>query len=84
MNWSKYQCKKTSQAQNRYLDILVDLNRQGVNILFVLSFENYDGRKSYKRYYLRTVEIKYCNVVTDGKNFFSQAINNDLKTLDID
>ena len=31
-------------------------------------------------YYLPKVEIKDCNVVTDGRNFFDQAINSMNKT----
>ena len=38
-NWNKYHSKKSIQAQNRYL--------QGVNRLFVLSFEGDDDRKIY-------------------------------------
>ena len=49
INWNKYQSKKTSQVQNRYLDVLSDLGFQGVNRVFVLSFESGNGRKSYKQ-----------------------------------
>ena len=53
-----------------------------MNRLFVLSFENTNGRKSYKRYYLSPVEIKNCNVMTDGGNFFDQPVKNNLRTYD--
>ena len=33
--WNKYQSKITTQAQNRYLDFLIDPSLQGVNRLFV-------------------------------------------------
>ena len=46
----------------------------------VLSFENEDNRKSHSIYYLPKVEIKDYNVMTDGKNFFDQPINSDIKT----
>ena len=46
----------------------------------VLSFENEDNRKSHSTYYLPKVEIKDYNVMTDGKNFFDQPINSDIKT----
>ena len=55
---------------------------QGINRLFVLSFKNYDGRKSYKQYYLPTLKIKDYNVVIDGRNSFNHPIKNDLKTYD--
>ena len=43
INWNKYQSKKSTKAQNRYLDFLISPSFQGVNRLFVLSFENEDG-----------------------------------------
>ena len=46
----------------------------------VLSFENEDNKKSHSTYYLPKVEIKDYNVMTDGKNFFDQPINSDIKT----
>ena len=82
INWNKYQYKKTPKAQNRYLDILLDPSFQDVNRLFVLSFKDDDGRKSYRQYYLPTLEIKDYNVVIDGRNFFDKPIRNNLKTYD--
>ena len=35
INWNKYQSKKTSQAENRYLVVSIDSSFQGVNRLFV-------------------------------------------------
>ena len=55
-------------------------NFQGVNRLFVLSFENDVHRKSYKRYFFPTVEIKDYNVMIDEKKFFDQPVKNDLRT----
>ena len=83
INWNKYHSKNSSQAQNRYLNVLIDPRFQRVNRLFVLSFEDDDDRKSYKQYYLPTVELKDYNVVIDGRNFFNQPIKNDLKTYNI-
>ena len=40
INWNKYQSKVTQQAQNRYLDFLIDPSFQEVNRLFVLIFED--------------------------------------------
>ena len=50
--------------------------------LFILSFKDENGRESYRQYYLRTVEIKDYNVMIDGRNFFKQTINNDLRAYD--
>ena len=38
INRNKFQSKEAIQAQNQYLDFLIDPSLQGVNRLFVLSF----------------------------------------------
>ena len=43
INWNKYQSKVTIQKLSQYLSYLIDPNFQGVNRLFVLSFENNTG-----------------------------------------
>ena len=58
---------------------LVDPNFQGVNRLFVLSFENEDDERSHSNYYLPNIDVKKYNVMTDGKNFFFQPINHDFE-----
>ena len=57
---NKYQSKLSTQAQKNYIDYLIDPRFQGLNRVFVLSFENsikedtqdiifqnYDGWKKY-------------------------------------
>ena len=66
INWNKYHSKVSTEKQNQYLDFLIDPSFQGVNGLFVLTFENEGQRRSYKRYYLPTVELKNYNVMIDG------------------
>ena len=61
--------------------MFVDARFQGVNRLFVLSFEDVDGRESYKQCYFPTVEIKDY-VMIDGRNLFDQPTKNHLKTYD--
>ena len=61
-------------AQNRYLNNLINPSFQGVNGLFVLSFENENDRTSHSTYSPK-VEIKDSNVMIDGKNLFDQPIN---------
>ena len=74
INWNKYLAKTTNQAWNRYLDYLIDPSFHGVKRPFVLSFKDDDGRESDKQYYLPAVEIKYYNVMIEGRNFFDQPI----------
>ena len=45
INWNKYQ---STESLNEYLNYLIDSSFQGVNRLFVLSFENDAVRKVYK------------------------------------
>ena len=70
INWNKYQSEPKIYKPNRYLNYLIDPSFEGVNRLFVLSFEDDAHRRSYKRYFLPTVEIKDYNVMIDGKIFF--------------
>ena len=47
-----------------------------------MSFKDHDGQESHKQYYLSTVEVKYHNIMIDGRNFFGQSTKNNLKTYD--
>ena len=62
INWNKYQSSIKTYARNRYLNRLVDPSFQGVNRLFVLSFENENGRTLHSTYYLPKVGIKDYNL----------------------
>ena len=75
INWNKYESNIKAFAQNRYLNHLINPSFQGVNRLFVLSFENENDRTSHSTYYLLREEIKDYNVMIDGKNLFDQPIN---------
>ena len=77
---NKYEWDPETYLQNRYLDHVVDPNFQGVNGLFVLSFETENGRTAHSNYYPPKVEIRDYNVMIDGKNVFDQPINDDPKT----
>ena len=80
INWNKYESEPKTFTQNRYLNHLVNPSFQGVKMLFLLSFENEDQRKSQSTNYHPKVEIKYYNVMFDGRNFFDQPINSIMKT----
>ena len=69
INMDKYQTKVSTERQNQYLDYFIDPVFQGVNTLFVLSFEYECDRKVHTGYYLSKVEIKDSNVMIDGKHF---------------
>ena len=80
INWNKYQRKVSKEVPNQYSRFLIDPSFQRVTRLFVLSFENEDDRKVSTGYYLPKKEIRYYNVMTDGKNFFDKPVENDLRT----
>ena len=79
-SWNKYESSIKTFAQNRYLNYLINPSFQGVNRLFVLAFENENGRTSHSTYYLPKAEIKDYNVMIDGRNSFEQPINSMNKT----
>ena len=78
INWNKYESSVKTFAQNMYLNYLINPSFQGVNRLFVLSFENEDDRVSHSTYYLPKVETKDYNVIIDSRD--DQPINNMNKT----
>ena len=62
--------------------MLIDPSFEGVNKLFVLSFQNRRIWESHEQNFLSTVEIKEYSVMIDGWIFFDQPIKNDLRTCD--
>ena len=82
INWNKHQRKVSREGVNQYLDFLIDPSVQGVNTLFVLSFENECDRKVHTGYYLPKVEIKDYRVIIDGKNVMDQPVKNNIRTYD--
>ena len=74
INWNKYLSKPESLPQNPNLNHFIEPSFQGINRLFVLTFENDTQRASSKGYYLPHVEIKNYNVMINGENFFDQPI----------
>ena len=77
INWNKYLAKPELLAKNPNLNHLLEPSFQGVNIIFLLAFENDAQRPSNKRYYFPNVETKDYNIMIDGKNFFDQPGKND-------
>ena len=80
VSWNKYESSIKTFAQNRYLNYFINPSFQGANRLFVLTFENENGRTSHSTYYLPKVEIKDYNVMINGRKFFHQPVNSMNKT----
>ena len=74
INWNKYQSEWSTERKNPYLGCLIGPSFQGVNRVFVLSFEDNVIRKRHRGYFLPNVEIKDCNVIIDGKKVFNQPV----------
>ena len=70
IHFNKYQSKVKAQNQNQYLNYLPDPSFQGVNRLFILTFNIYANRLGQARYYLPTIKIKDSNVLIDRKRLF--------------
>ena len=74
INRNKYHSKVLIKRPNQYSDNLTDPGCQGVNRLFVLSFE-FKWPSNTKIYFLLKVEIKDCNALINGQNFFGKPVN---------
>ena len=82
--WNKY---KTifKNYDDEYIRERLDASFQGVNKLFVLTYEsgnNVTDENSYGRYFLPRKEIKNCNIEIGGRNFYDQSINDSIKQYD--
>ena len=80
--FTRTDAKISIDSQNSYLECLVDPSFQGVNRLFVLSFEYNEDRKTYWGYFLPKVDIKDYSIMIDRRNSLDQPIKNDKRTYD--
>ena len=80
INWNKYLPKPELLTQNPNLNVLLEPSFQGVNRLFVLTFENDIQRTSSECYYLPNIEIKIYNVMINREKFFDQPIKDNKVT----
>ena len=88
--WNEYKSKiETKTADNNNVTRFpLDASFQGVNRLFVLAFDNTNNgnnkveRDSHRKYFLPRVDITSYNVLIDGRNFYDQPINDQIKKYD--
>ena len=88
--WNDYQTKIHTKDldNNNPIRFLLDASFQGVRRLFVLPLNNTDGdnkkvkRDSDTKYFLPRVNMTNYNVLTDGRNFYDQPINDLIKQCD--
>ena len=88
--WNQYKSKietKTADGNNA-TRFPLDASFLGVNRLFALSFDNTENgnkkveRDSHRKYFLPRVDITNYNVLIDGRNFYDQPINDQIKKYD--
>ena len=88
--WNEYKSKiETREADtNNFKRFLLDACFSGVNRLFVIACDNTNngnkkvGRESHRKYFLARVDITNYNVLIDGRNFYDQPINDQIKKYD--
>ena len=62
--------------------INLDPSFQGVNRLFVMSYNRANGqptRNGYIKYYLPRISLNIYNVIIDGRKFYDNPIESDIK-----
>ena len=80
IKWNKHRSQRTVQPQNNKSNYLIDPTFINVNRSFVLLFTRNnagDNRDSFSHYCVPKVEIKYFNVLIDGKRLFDLPVTNE-------
>ena len=88
--WNEYKSKiETKEADaNIFKRFPLDASFQEVNRMFVFAFDNTNNgdnkveRESHGNYFLPRVNITNYNVLIDGRNFYDQPINDQIKKYD--
>ena len=62
--------------------ILVGKELTDYLFLLLIIFIIYSTTNSHRKYFLPRVEIKYCNIEIDRRNFYDQPINDLIKQYD--
>ena len=87
--WNSYETKPAKVIEKgKNIYELLNASFQGVKRLFVLAYfiagggNDEAGIKSNKKYFLPREEIKNCDVLIGGRNFYEQPINDIIKQYD--
>ena len=92
--WNEYKSKTETDEDadeadaNNLKKISLDALFQGVNRLFVIAFDNTNNgnnkfqRDSHRKYFVPRVDITNYDVLIDGRNFYDQIINDQIKKYD--
>ena len=82
--WNKYKTKEQEENANanNFKYISLDPSFQGVNRLFVMAYSRVDDqptRNRQQKYYLPRIDLNKHNVTIDGRNFYDNPIESDIK-----
>ena len=88
--WNEYKSKvETKTADNNDVTRFpLGASFQGVNRLFALAFNDFNNgankveRESHRKYFLPRVNITHYSVLIDGRGFYDQPINDQIKKYD--
>ena len=82
--WNEYKTKEINENADatvfKYINL--DPSFQGVNRLFVMAYNRANGqptRNGRRKYYLPRIDLEKCNVIIDGRNFYDNPIESDIK-----
>ena len=77
--WNKYKTKEQTENANanvfKYINL--DPSFQSVNRLLIMAYDATDNqynRNNRRKYYLPRINLKKCNVIIDGRNFYDNPI----------
>ena len=82
--WNEYKTKEINENAdaNVFKYINLDPSFQGVNRLFVMADNRENGqptRNGQRKYYLPRIDLEKYNVIIDGRNFYDNPIESDIK-----
>ena len=80
--WNEYKTKEINENAdaNVFKYINLDPSFQGVNRLFVMTYNRANGqptRNGQRKYYLSRIDLEKYNVIIDGRNFYDNPIESD-------
>ena len=80
--WNQYKTKGKTENPNANAFKYISLNPsfQDVNRLFVMAYDAADDqptRDGRRKYYLPRIDLKKCNVIIGGRNFYDNPIESD-------
>ena len=82
--WDEYKTKEVTEDAdaNVFKYINLDPSFQGVNRLSVMAYNRVDGqptRNGQRKYYLPRIDFKKYNAIIDGRNFYDNPIESNIK-----